>query len=266
MFNAWERFPDTPYELPNGTTIRVDEWRKELKTGTAIIRSGYLRIDNCPRFQVVVLFNNQRIMTDRPMMRSFNDALEAADEWLTKYAKNPPRRLVALPSPEDVPVVEKPKTYRVTAKPRPQPFVYTSRQRRHHSKLGEMDSAKLDEITVREYNKLDLARTSLEAMHATISILMPQPITMAMVQQRLRKNNISYKADKKKALERAKPIVKEALRQVLVAYPDYGAGKCYTQLNKTEHRGYRFKLVNEMYLELRKELNSLAAHGHRQNE
>ncbi|MCA8835910.1 MAG: hypothetical protein K8953_12595, partial [Proteobacteria bacterium] len=174
-----------PFELPSGVVIKVDEFRKEVRTGVAVIRSGYMRIDDSPRFQIVMLFNNVRVMDDRPIFHNFNDAQDAADEWLAKHADNPPvRRLTALPSPEAVPVVHKPKTYRIKARPRPQPVIFTSRQRCHHSKLGVVGSAKLDEITIQEYHKLDFARSSLRQLHATVSALMGVRITEPMLQQR----------------------------------------------------------------------------------
>ncbi len=262
MSNVWENYTDVPFELPNGTTIRVNEWHTETKTGTAVIRSGHMRIGNCPRFQIVVLFNNERVMSDRPIFRKFDDALEAANEWIANR-KNEPikvhrRRLAALPSPETVPVEHVP-TFRpyIKAQPRQQEVDF-GRQRCTHSKLNAVESANLDTVVVQEYRKLDFARTSLRQIHSRVSIKSGLVITEAMLQQRLKKNNLSYKDDKRKAVERAKPIIKEALRQILIAYPDYGARKCHIQLNKTAHRGYRFKLVDEMYREVRKESNTRA--------
>ncbi len=251
LFNTWEYHGGVDFKA-NGKDIKVDEWRKQFKEGEAIIRMGYMRIDNCPRFQIVILFNKTRIMADKPLFRNFNDALAAADAWLAiKENRNyiQRRKLTAVPMDKKAlqlpPPVRKPFFNGTPALA--QGFTQDSGNGKR------LKPFQLDIIITEEYHKLDYGRTSLKKLQKIVCERVGYHVSLPSIQKRTGINKLYLKADKKKALVIAKPIVKEAIKKIMEANPDFGAGKCYYELEQTDLAGYRAKWVKEIYHELRKE-------------
>ena len=259
---TWEHFDSVDYEV-NGRTIKVAEWRKELEDGTAIIRMGYLRIDNCPRYQIVILFRGIRILADQPPFRKFDDALEAANAWLATRAKQPQpqaRRLTATPQTAEALALPPPAQgdmFHYLPPPKtPKPIKSTDgrlvlkHERENGSRLKPKD---LNRVIREEYYKLDHGRMSMKQLRDVVIERIGYEIGMPTIAKQTRSHILPFLNDRNAALEVARPIVRQAFLGIIKKNPDFGAAKATAALNRTALRGYKTGWLKDIYYEARKE-------------
>ena len=220
--NSWEYYERVEFKA-NGKTIKVDEWRKDFKEGRAVIRMGYMRIDNCPRYQIIILFNDARIMPNNPPFRNFNDALEAADSWLS-YRDNRSRfqrrMLTAVPMSADDLQIPESAVQSASEKPK--------RVRKQMPKRAGMKRLNHDELTAvitEEYRKQDAGKVSLTKLCDLVSERIGYEATHAMISLRTGKTGLDFRGNREAALAKARPIVKKAIKKMIDDNPNWGAGQ-----------------------------------------
>ncbi|MCH9663470.1 MAG: hypothetical protein K0U66_07435 [Gammaproteobacteria bacterium] len=256
---TWEHFDSVDYEV-NGRTIKVAEWRKELEDGTAIIRMGYLRIDNCPRYQIVVLFRGIRILADQPPFRKFDDALEAANAWLPTRAKQPPRQSRRLSAtPQTAEALALPPPAQGDMFDAPPKAVKTTDGRRvrweEDQKRERLTPRQFDKVVRQEYYKLDHGRTSLHQLKDAVIERIGYQVSLAAIAKRTGNGEglLPMMEDRKAALLVARPLVKAKFLAIIKANPDFGFTKASVAINRTALRGYKSKWLEPLYYEARKE-------------
>ena len=263
-FHTWEYHEAVDFVI-NGRTIKVDEWRKEFLDGIAIIRIGYMRIDNSPRFQIIILFRNIRVMADRPPFRNFDDALEAADAWLADRANKTqpkPKKLTAIPQPVkilQIPPPANPPVKRQNADAPPDP---STDEARNEDMIKRLKAQPIDDVIREEYYKLDHGKASIQKLCQAVSDRVGYLVTLSMIQNRTGAKGLHLREDKKAALIIARPIVKARMKRIIKENPDFGFGKCYKVLEETDLAGYRKKWVETIYHEARKESGVSAKGNH----